>query len=119
MPPYTLLLFRCDRDRLDRLNDHLRPYHVDTVTRVPDAESGLKTVHPDALIAPITTETLQLFASIEAHTALPTRPLLVLITEKLKGNFPADLVLPARWIDQPLRTYLKHRDDMMHLQKPA
>ncbi len=116
MAPYTLLIFRCDRDRLERLDDHLRPYHVDTVTRVPDAEAGLKTVHPDALIAPITTETLQLFASVEANMPYPSRPLLVLIADTNKGNFPADLVLPARWLDQPLRNSLKHRDEMMTLK---
>ncbi len=117
MPPYTLLLFRCDRDRLERLNTHLRPYHVDTVTRVPDAENGLKTAHPDALIAPITTETLQLFASVEATGNLPARPLLVLIAESHKTSLPADLVLPARWLDQPLSTALRLRDEMLHLQE--
>jgi len=117
MPAYTLLLFRCDRDRLERLDDHLRPYHVATVTDVPAAESELKTARPDALIAPITTETLQLFASIKANVALSARPVLVLIAETQKGNFPADLVLPARWIDQPLSAALTFRAEMMLLQE--
>src|SRR5690348_11400640 len=112
MPAYTLLLFRCDRDRLERLDDHLRLYQTAIVTDVPGAERELVAAHPDALIAPITTETLQLFASVKANVALSARPLLVLIAETQKGNFPADLVLPARWLDQPLSAALANRAEM-------
>ena len=116
MTAYTLLLFRCDRDRLERLDEHLRPYRIATVTRVPEAEAELRNAHPDALIAPITTETLQLFAAVKANTALSARPLLVLIAETQKGNFPADLVLPARWLAQPLSNALQTRAEMKELQ---
>jgi signal transduction histidine kinase len=116
MQPYTLLLFRCDRDRLESLNSHLRPYRVTTVTRASDAETELKTVRPDALIAPITSETLQLFTAVAATGNLPMRPLLVLIGESHKTSLPADLVLPARWIDQPLSSALKLRTELLQLQ---
>ena len=117
MPAYTVLVFRCDRDPLERLNEHLRPYSVDSVVDVPGTELALKEGCPDALIAPITTETLQLFAAIEANADLPERPLLVLIAESHKNSLPADLVLSARWLDQQLDTGLKMRARMMQLKR--
>src|SRR5664279_4582529 len=115
--PYSLLIFRCDYDPLERLDDHLRPYRVDSVNDITSAQDTLKQVTPDALIAPITGETVQLFNSIEANAELPDRPLLVLIAETPKRGLPADLVLPVRWIDQALLAALQWRSDKTQLQQ--
>lgn len=115
--PYTLVIYRCEQDRLERLNDRLRAYHVEEVTNTADAQSALHEVRPDALIAPINTDTLQLFSRVETATEIPSRPLLVLITESPKQGLPADLVLPARWLGQALHGALDMRRETMDLQR--
>src|SRR4051812_19486369 len=115
--PYSLLIFRCAYDPLERLDDHLRAYQVNSVNDIVSAQDALRRAAPDALIAPITSETLQLFSTIEANAELPNRPLLVLITETPKRGLPADLFLPVRWIDQALLAALRWRSDKIQLQQ--
>ena len=115
--PHTLVVYRCEHDLLERLNDHLRPYYVESVSNTADAQAALYALRPDALIAPINTETLQWFSSVETELEIPNRPLLVLITETPKVGLPADLVLPARWLPQALHAALKLRSETMDLQK--
>lgn len=117
MLPYTLLLFRCEHDPLERLNDRLRQYRVESVHTLPDAEQALRELQPDALIAPINAETLNLFLRIEAEDETPTRPVLVLIAETPKSGLPADLVLPARWLEQALSSQLRLRADNIDLHR--
>ena len=59
--PFTLLIYRCEQDRLERLDDHLRAYRVETVTSTQAAQAALHQLRPDAFIAPITCDTLQSF----------------------------------------------------------
>lgn len=117
MLPYTLLIFRCEHDRLERLADRLRHYQTETVIDLISAEQALHALKPDALIAPITAETLNLFMRVEASAELPMRPLLVLIAESPKSGLPADLVLPARWLDQALYSELRLRSNNLALQQ--
>lgn len=114
--PYTLLLFRCEHDRLERLNHRLRAYRLETVSDPAGAEEALYELQPDALIAPITSETLHLYQRIRSDDGFAVRPLLVLITEHPKAGLPADIVLPARWIDQALYSELRLRDENLSLQ---
>ncbi|HVU14230.1 MAG TPA: ATP-binding protein [Phototrophicaceae bacterium] len=114
---YTLLIFRCDQDRLERLNEHLISYNVVSVTDLDSTREAVLHSRPDALIAPINIETLTLFRSIVDTTPLPERPLLVLVAEVPKADLPADLVLPARWIDQPLYSELRLRGELLQLRQ--
>jgi signal transduction histidine kinase len=114
---YTLVIYRCEQDRLERLNDRLRAYRVEEVTNPADAQSVLYDVRPDALIAPINADTLQLFSHVETSTEIPSRPLLVLIAESPKQGLPADLVLPARWLAQALHAALDMRSETIDLQR--
>jgi signal transduction histidine kinase len=114
--PYTLLVCRCEADRLDRLDDRLRPYRVESVEDTGSVHAALQSVHPDALIAPITVETLSLFNQLESNVDPALRPLLVLIAETRKSGLPADLVLPVRWLDQQLLTALKQRSELIRVQ---
>lgn len=116
--PYTLLILRCEPDRLERLNDRLRGYRVETAD-VSSAQTVLEQHQPDAVIAPITAETLTLFGSLDNganHPKVNRRPLRVLITETPRSGFPADLVLPQRWLDQQLLGTLKLRDTVNELR---
>lgn len=115
--PYTLVIYRCEQDRLERLNDRLRSYRVEEVTTPEDAQQAIRDFQPDALIAPINTETLQLFSRVESATDIPNRPLLVLIAETPKQGLPADMVLPARWLGQPLHGALDMRRETLALQR--
>ena len=115
--PYTLLIFRCDQDRLERLNEHLISYNVVSVTDLDSIQEAILHGRPDALIAPINTETLALFRSIVDSNPLPERPILVLVAEVPKSDLPADLVLPARWIDQPLYSELRLRGELLQLRQ--
>ena len=117
MLPHTILLFRCEHDRLERLDERLRHYRVETVIDIIEAEQALHELQPDALIAPITTETLKLFMRVDTTDEFPTRPLLVLISERPKSGLPADLVLPARWLEQALYSALRLRKDNLSLNR--
>ena len=44
--PYTLVIYRCEQDRLERLNDRLRAYHVEEVTNAADALMALRSGAP-------------------------------------------------------------------------
>ena len=61
--PYTLLIFRCDQDRLERLNERLRAYRIESVADVESTRSALENGQPDALIAPINTELVAIDSS--------------------------------------------------------
>ncbi len=115
--PFTLLVYRCEADPLERLDDRLRSYHIESVSDTSAARAALKDIHPDAVIAPITIETLHLFNDIEANAEDALRPLLVLIAESRKTGLPADLVLPARWLEQPLLNALKRRGELILIQQ--
>ncbi len=115
--PFTLLVYRCESDRLERLDDRLRSYHVESVTDPGGAQLALKQVNPDAVIAPITVETLRLFNEIESENESNLRPLLVLIAETRKTGLPADMVLPVRWLDQQLISALKQRSELIRVQQ--
>ncbi|MEP7291712.1 MAG: HAMP domain-containing sensor histidine kinase [Chloroflexota bacterium] len=115
--PHTLVIYRCEQDPLERLNEHLRGYHLESVNTAADGQAALYTLRPDALIAPINAETLQWFTRVEAELDEPNRPLLVLITETPKRGLPADLVLPARWLAQALHAALKLRSETIDLQQ--
>ena len=87
MPVYTVLVFRCDRDPLERLNEHLRAYSVNSAADVPGTELALKEGRPDALIAPITSESLQLFAAIEANAEMLLSPQMEQFHQELRYEF--------------------------------
>lgn len=114
---FTLVIYRCEQDRLERLNDHVRAYHVETVTNSADAQAALYQLRPDALIAPINTDTIQWFSRVETEMESTTRPLRVLITESPKSGLPADLILPARWLGKSLHAALKLRSDTIDLHQ--
>ncbi len=114
---YTLLLYRCEQDRLKRLDRRLHPYRVESVYDSDSAEQELAQLQPDGMIAPITSETLNLYKYVKESWESPTRPVLVLITEKPKRGLPADLVLPARWLDHALHSELKRRSENIQLQQ--
>lgn len=117
MLPHTILLYRCEFDRLERLDERLRHYRVQSVVDLEEAEEALHVLQPDALIAPITTDTLRLFMRVDTTDEFPTRPLLVLIAERPKSGLPADLVLPARWLEQALFSALRLRKDNLSLNR--
>jgi signal transduction histidine kinase len=100
------------------LPDRLRGYNVETVLDVASAETVMEQAHPDAVIAPITAESLRFFGSLDNgdHRVAHPRPLRVLITETPRSGFPADLVLPQRWLDQQLLGTLKLRDTVNELR---
>lgn len=117
MLSHTILLYRCEHDRLERLDERLRHYRVETVIDLNEAEEALHVLQPDALIAPITTETLKLFMRVDTTDEFPTRPLLVLIANRPKSGLPADMVLPARWLEQALYSALRLRHDNLSLNR--
>ncbi len=115
---YSLLIFRCDQDRLERLNQHVSAYEVESVSDADSARAALRNHAPDALIAPISTETLSLFRSVIDNIPTPERPLLVLVADRTpREDFPADLVLPVRWLNQPLHAQLILRGELLQLRK--